>query len=136
MSLAGDVATVGITDHAQKALGDVVYCELPPSGRALKKGETFGVVESIKAVSDLYAPITGKVTASNSAVTDEPAILNRAPHSDDGHADRCTALALVRRAWKTGTAGGFTAETLKQSRVAASTQRSFTPRHYTPRRLA
>lgn len=78
----GKTATIGVTDHAQKSLGDIVYCELPAVGRALKKGETFGVVESIKAVSDLYAPLTGKITAVNSAVTDDPAAINRSPQAD------------------------------------------------------
>src|SRR3954471_4124360 len=76
----GNVITVGITDHAQKALGDVVFVELPAVGRALKKGETFGVVESIKAVSDLYSPIAGKVVESNQALGDDPAQINRDPH--------------------------------------------------------
>ncbi len=72
--------TVGITDHAQSALGDIVYVELPKVGRTLKAGETFGVVESIKAVSDLYSPITGKVTAVNDALVGNPAKLNHDPH--------------------------------------------------------
>ena len=76
----GNKVTVGITEHAQKALGDVVFCELPAVGRILKKGETFGVVESIKAVSDLYSPVAGKVVASNQAIVDEPAQLNQDPH--------------------------------------------------------
>jgi glycine cleavage system H protein len=76
----GNTVTIGITDHAQSALGDVVYCELPAVGRTLKAGETFGVVESIKAVSDLYAPVSGKVVAMNQAVVDEPAQLNQDPH--------------------------------------------------------
>lgn len=71
---------VGITDHAQSALGDVVYIELPDVGRELKAGESFGVVESIKAVSDLYAPLSGKVTARNSEVLDNPAHVNEDPH--------------------------------------------------------
>ena len=78
--IEGNKVTVGITDHAQKALGDVVYCELPSVGRVLKAGETFGVVESIKAVSDLYSPIAGKVVATNQAVVDDPAQLNQDPH--------------------------------------------------------
>jgi glycine cleavage system H protein len=77
----GNTITVGITDHAQSALGDVVFCELPAVGRQLKAGETFGVVESIKAVSDLYAPVAGKVVASNSGIVDEPARLNKEPHA-------------------------------------------------------
>lgn len=76
----GNQVTVGITDHAQSALGDVVFVELPKLGRELKVGETFGVVESIKAVSDLYAPVTGKVVAINETVVSEPSLLNRDPH--------------------------------------------------------
>lgn len=73
----GGSLTVGITDHAQSALGDVVFCELPAVGRVLKAGETFGVVESIKAVSDLYSPVAGKVTAINQGVVDDPARINK-----------------------------------------------------------
>ena len=75
----GQIVTIGITDHAQSSLGDVVYVDLPAVGRVLKKGETFGVVESIKAVSDLYAPIPGKVTEVNSSLSDDPAQINRDP---------------------------------------------------------
>lgn len=77
----GNVVTVGITDHAQKALGDIVYLELPAVGRVLKKGETFGVVESIKAVSDLYSPVAGKVTQVHSDLTNEPAQINQDPYA-------------------------------------------------------
>ncbi|MDR3605880.1 MAG: glycine cleavage system protein GcvH [Oligoflexia bacterium] len=80
--IAGNQVTVGITDHAQSALGDVVYVELPAVGRSIKKGETFGVVESIKAVSDLYSPVTGKVIEVNTALPDDPGTINRAPHTD------------------------------------------------------
>lgn len=76
----GNTVTVGITDHAQSALGDIVYCELPAVGRELKAGDTFGVVESIKAVSDLYSPVSGKVTAVNSALTGEPSQINSKPY--------------------------------------------------------
>lgn len=76
----GSSVTVGITDHAQSSLGDVVYVELPAVGRTLKKGETFGVVESIKAVSDLYAPIPGKVVEVNSSLKDDPSQINADPH--------------------------------------------------------
>jgi glycine cleavage system H protein len=76
----GNIATIGITDHAQSALGDVVFCELPAAGRQLKVGETFGVVESIKAVSDLYSPVAGLVTAANSSIVDDPSALNKDPH--------------------------------------------------------
>src|SRR5687768_3368657 len=78
--LDGNVLTVGITDHAQKSLGDIVFVELPAAGRALKKGEAFGVVESIKAVSDLYAPVAGKVVESHQALADDPSLINRDPH--------------------------------------------------------
>lgn len=79
--IEGNTVTVGITDHAQSSLGDVVFCELPAVGRVLKAGETFGVVESIKAVSDLYAPVAGKVLAANQVVVDDPSRLNKEPHS-------------------------------------------------------
>jgi glycine cleavage system H protein len=78
--ITGNTVIIGITDHAQSALGDVVYCELPKVGRELKKGEVFGVVESIKAVSDLYSPVSGKVIAINQSVVDNPSELNGDPH--------------------------------------------------------
>ncbi len=76
----GNIVTVGITDHAQGALGDIVYLDLPDTGRTLKSHETFGVVESIKAVSDLYSPVAGKVTEINSALRDDPGQINRDPY--------------------------------------------------------
>lgn len=78
--LEGNVATVGITDFAQSSLGDIVFCELPAAGSALTQFKTFGVVESVKAVSDLYAPLSGKVSAVNQAVLDNPAALNTDPY--------------------------------------------------------
>ena len=78
----GKIVTVGITDHAQSALGDVVFVELPEIGKSLKAGDTFGVVESIKAVSDLYSPVAGKVTEINSSAVAEPSMLNSDPHGD------------------------------------------------------
>lgn len=81
MKIEGKTATVGITDHAQSALGDIVYVDLPKVGKELKAGEPFGVVESIKAVSDLYAPTSGKVVEVNSALTADPSQINREPHS-------------------------------------------------------
>ena len=78
--IEGKTVTVGVTEHASSALGDIVYVELPAVGRTLKPGETFGVVESIKAVSDLYSPIAGKVVAVNSELPNEPALINRQPH--------------------------------------------------------
>jgi glycine cleavage system H protein len=78
----GNQATIGITHHAQSALGDVVFVELPKVGRVLKSGETFGVVESIKAVSDLYSPCSGKVLEVNQALLDNPALANQDPHQN------------------------------------------------------
>ena len=76
----GSGATVGITDYAQKALGDVVYLELPEVGRTLKRGEVFGTIESVKAVSELYAPVSGEVTEVHSALVQHPETVNRTPH--------------------------------------------------------
>jgi glycine cleavage system H protein len=73
-------AQVGITDYAQKQLGDVVYLELPQVGRALKKGEVFGTIESVKAVSELYSPVDGEVTAINAALVQNPETVNKDPH--------------------------------------------------------
>jgi glycine cleavage system H protein len=80
--LSGDIATVGITDHAQQALGDVVYVDLPEAGRAVEAGQPCAVVESVKAASDVYAPLTGTVTDRNTVLVDDPALVNRAPHDD------------------------------------------------------
>jgi glycine cleavage system H protein len=76
LSIDGDVATVGITDYAQQQLGDVVFVELPKVGRTLKKSEAAGVVESVKAASDVYAPISGEVLEVNEALASEPALVN------------------------------------------------------------
>ncbi|BAL75706.1 glycine cleavage system protein GcvH [Bradyrhizobium cosmicum] len=76
LAIDGDVATVGITDYAQSQLGDVVFVELPKVGRALKKAEAAAVVESVKAASDVYAPVTGEVLEVNDALTAEPALVN------------------------------------------------------------
>lgn len=81
LKIEDKIATVGITDHAQSALGDIVYVDLPKVGRELKPHETFGVVESIKAVSDLYSPAAGKVVEVNSALVDDPSQINRDPHA-------------------------------------------------------
>jgi len=74
--LEGNTATVGITDYAQDQLGDIVFVELPEEGEPLKAGDTFGVVESTKSVSDLYAPVAGKVLESNDPLLDSPEIIN------------------------------------------------------------
>jgi glycine cleavage system H protein len=76
----GDRARVGITDYAQNQLGDVVYLELPEVGRVLKAGETFGTVESVKAVSELFAPVAGEVLEVNSALVSNPEAINSDPH--------------------------------------------------------
>uniref|UniRef100_A0A6U2JXW0 Glycine cleavage system H protein n=1 Tax=Chlamydomonas euryale TaxID=1486919 RepID=A0A6U2JXW0_9CHLO len=77
----GDVATVGISDHAQSELGDVVYVELPEVGRKFDQGETFGVVESVKAASDVYAPVSGEVVEVNTELSDKPATINTDPYA-------------------------------------------------------
>jgi glycine cleavage system H protein len=76
----GDLLVVGITDHAQGSLGDVVFLELPDAGRKLTKGKPFGVVESVKAVSDLYAPVDGEVVEVNSALVGTPELVNKDPY--------------------------------------------------------
>src|SRR5277367_6339144 len=76
----GDVATVGITDHAQHELGDIVYVDLPKVGAKIEQGKTLGSVESVKAVSDIYSPISGEVLAVNEALATEPEKLNEDPH--------------------------------------------------------
>jgi glycine cleavage system H protein len=78
--LEGHEAVVGITDFAQEALGDVVFVELPPPGTVLTAGKTFGVVESNKSVSDLFAPVTGRVVAVNDALRDAPEAVNSDPY--------------------------------------------------------
>ncbi len=78
----GGQVTVGITDHAQHELGDIVFLELPEVGAAVSQGKTFGVVESVKAVSDLYSPVTGKVVKVNSALLDAPEKVNEDPYGD------------------------------------------------------
>ena len=73
------LAAIGITDHAQSALGDIVFVELPEPGRSVAKGEACAVVESVKAASDVYAPLTGTVAEANAAVADDPALINQDP---------------------------------------------------------
>lgn len=80
--LEGGVATVGITDHAQTALGDVVFVDLPEVGRSVTAGESIAVVESVKAASDVYAPIAGKIVEVNGALSDNPGTINAAPTTD------------------------------------------------------
>ncbi len=80
IKLEGSTGTIGITHHAQEKLGDVVFVELPAVGRKLAAMESFGTVESVKAVSDLYSPVNGEVTAINAALADNPALVNQDPH--------------------------------------------------------
>ncbi len=77
-----DVATIGITDHAQEELGDVVFVELPEAGATFEAGDSFGAVESVKAVSDLYAPVSGEVVEVNSALEDAPEKINDDPYGE------------------------------------------------------
>ena len=78
----GDTATVGISNHAQEALGDIVFAEVPEAGRRVRKGEEAAVVESVKAASDVYAPVSGEVTEGNQAVADDPALINQDPEGE------------------------------------------------------
>jgi glycine cleavage system H protein len=80
--LEDGVAVVGITDHAQEQLGDVVFVELPDPGREVEENEACAVVESVKAASDVYSPLAGKVVESNQAIVDDPALVNRDPTGD------------------------------------------------------
>jgi glycine cleavage system H protein len=78
----GNNATVGISNHAQEQLGDIVFAETPQAGRSLRKGEEAAVVESVKAASDVYSPISGTVIEGNPALADDPAIVNRDPEGE------------------------------------------------------
>jgi glycine cleavage system H protein len=80
IELAGDQGKVGITDYAQQQLGDVVYVELPELGAKLKQGQSFGTIESVKAVSELYSPVTGEVVEVNGGLKDKPETVNKDPH--------------------------------------------------------
>jgi len=81
IDLAGDRGKVGITDYAQQALGDVVYLDLPDVGATLKQGQSFGTIESVKAVSELYSPVSCEVVEVNSALKDKPETVNKDPHA-------------------------------------------------------
>lgn len=80
VKVEGDIATVGITDFAQKQLGDVVYIELPAVGTQLQTHQTIGAIESVKAVSDVFSPVSGEVIEVNTALNDSPEIINQDPH--------------------------------------------------------
>src|SRR5712692_6381609 len=78
--IEGDTGIVGITDHAQSELGDVVFVELPQKGRRMKRGESFGTIEAVKAVSDLYSPVSGEVVDVNAALEKNSEIVNKEPY--------------------------------------------------------
>ena len=78
----GDAGTIGITDHAQQELGDIVYVDLPKVGTRIDAGKSLGSVESVKAVSDIYSPVTGEITEINESLADAPEKLNTDPHGD------------------------------------------------------
>jgi glycine cleavage system H protein len=82
VKLAGTKAKIGITDHAQEALTDIVFVELPMVGKEVKKGEELCVVESVKSVSEVYAPVSGKIVAVNTKLDDSPEIINAKPYDD------------------------------------------------------
>lgn len=81
IDLSGDRGKVGITDYAQQQLGDVVFMELPEVGKAVKAGESFGTIESVKAVSELFAPVSGVVAEVNTALKQKPELVNAEPHT-------------------------------------------------------
>jgi glycine cleavage system H protein len=81
IDITGDRGKVGITNYAQVQLGDVVYIELPDVGTAVKQGQSFGTIESVKAVSELYSPVTGEVVEVNTALKDKPETVNKDPHA-------------------------------------------------------
>ncbi len=80
--IEGDVATVGITDYAQGELGDIVFVELPKAGSSVSQGDSFGTIEAVKAVSDLYAPLSGEITEVNAALDEAPETVNNSPYGD------------------------------------------------------
>ena len=79
--LSGDIARIGVSDYAQDQLGDIVFVELPAVGDTIAKGEVFGTLESVKAVSELYLPLSGEVVAVNTALTDAPELINQDPYA-------------------------------------------------------
>ena len=98
IEIAGDRGRIGITDFAQQQLGDVVYVDLPEVGSKLKAGQSFGTIESVKAVSELYAPVTGEVIEVNAALKDKPETVNSNPHA---------SWMIVVRLADPGEAGGL-----------------------------
>ena len=82
VKIEGDEAVVGITDHAQSQLGDITFVELPDIGKEIKQSDSFATVESVKAASDVYAPVSGKIVSVNEALQDAPETINRSPYGD------------------------------------------------------
>ena len=82
IKVEGDTATIGISDHAQHALGDIVFADVPEQGKTLNKGDEAAVVESVKAASDVYAPVAGEVIMGNPALADDPSLINRDPEGE------------------------------------------------------
>lgn len=80
--IEGDIATVGITDYAQSELGDIVYVELPEIGKKTKQSESFGTIEAVKAVSDLFAPLSGEIIEVNSNLANQPEVINKDPYGE------------------------------------------------------
>lgn len=80
--IEGETATIGITQHAAEALGDIVYTDLPAAGKVVKQAAEFGVVESVKSVSSLYSPMSGKVLEVNEKIKEKPELINQAPYAD------------------------------------------------------
>lgn len=80
--IEGNIATIGITDFAQSELGDIVYVELPEVGAQTKQGESFGTIEAVKAVSDMFSPLTGEVAEVNTSLSDKPEVINKDPYGD------------------------------------------------------
>ena len=82
IKIKGDIAQIGITDHAQEELTDIVFVELPEVGKELKKGDELCIVESVKSVSEIYAPVSGKVSKINDKLEDAPEVINESPYDD------------------------------------------------------
>lgn len=80
--IEGEVATVGITDYAQSELGDIVYVELPEVGKKTKQADSFGTIEAVKAVSDLFAPLSGEIIEINHTLSDQPEVINKDPYGE------------------------------------------------------
>ena len=95
ISSSDGVGRVGITDYAQKQLGDVVYVELPDAGTKVSRGESFGTIESVKAVSELFAPVSGEVVEVNPVLRDKPELVNTAPHETWSNTGTTASASLV-----------------------------------------